>query len=135
MKQVVTFVETKNTVKMKTFFLASFLLLFVGSLEISAQNQHNDNEQIKELIAKKRAYNERYGYGFRIQLYNGNEKRAKNIRARFRYLFPNVYTKLKYDAPEWKIQVGNYKTRLEADKAVMIFSQKFSGIIVIPMGK
>mgnify|MGYP000067767064 FL=1 len=120
---------------MKTFFLASFLLLFVGSLEISAQNQHNDNEQIKELIAKKRAYNERYGFGFRIQLYNGNEKRAKNIRARFRYLFPEVSTKLKYDAPEWKIQVGNYKTRLEADKAVMTFSKKFSGIIVIPMGK
>ena len=135
MKQVVTFVETKNMVKMKIFFLTSFLLFFVGSLEIYAQNQDNDNKQIKELIAKKRAYNGRYGFGFRIQLYNGNEKRAKNIRTRFRSLFPEVSTKLKYDAPEWKIQVGNYKTRLEADKAVMTFSKKFSGIIVIPMGK
>lgn len=135
MKQVVTFVETKIIVKMKTFFLSSLLLLFVGSLEISAQNQDNNNEQIKELIAKKRAYNKRFGFGFKVQLYNGNERRAKSIRNRFRYLFPDVSTKLKYDQPDWKIQVGNYKTRLEADKAIMIFSKKFSGIIVIPMGK
>jgi len=121
--------------KVQLFFLSFLLLFFMGSLEVAAQNQPNDNERIKELIAKKRDYNKRYGFGYRIQLYNGNERRAKSIRGRFRYLFPKVSSKLKYDSPEWKIQVGNYKTRLEADKAIMAFSKKFSGIIVVPMGK
>ena len=33
------------------------------------------------------------------------------------------------------VQVGNYKTKLEADKDAMQFQKKVSGIIVVPMGK
>ena len=47
------------------------------------------------------------GIGYRIQLYNGSEKRAKTIRAKFRIEFPSIETYLKYNAPEWKIQVGS----------------------------
>jgi len=55
--------------------------------------------------------------------------------ARFKAEFPGNFSKLVYYAPEWKVQVGNYKTKLEADKDLIKFQEKFSGIIVIPMGK
>lgn len=121
--------------KVRPFFLSSLLILFIGSLDASAQNQNNDNENIKELISKKRAYNKRFGFGYRIQLYNGTERLARSTKSRFEVEFPEVYSKLEYNEPEWKVQVGNYKTKLEADKDLMLFQKEFSGIIVIPMGK
>ena len=116
-----------------TLFALFIVLFFAGNISISAQD--NSNKKVKKLIAKKRAYNKQFGYGFRIQLYNGREQRARSLHGKFRVLYPNVYSKLKFDSPDWKVQVGNYKTRLEADKALITFSEKFSGIIVIPMGK
>ena len=119
--------------KKTTLFTLFVALFFVGNFNLSAQN--SDNEKVKELIDKKRAYNKQFGFGFRIQLYNGREQKARSLHAKFRVLYPTIYSKLKFDSPDWKVQVGNYKTRLEADKAMIKFSEKFSGIIVIPMGK
>ena len=120
---------------MKSFFLSCLLVFLIGSIDSYAQNENNDSEKIRELISKKRAYNKSFGFGYRIQLYNGNEKIAKSIRSRFRIEFPEVFSRLKYTAPEWKVQVGNYKTKLEADKALILLQKEFSGIIVVPMGK
>jgi len=49
--------------------------------------------------------------------------------------FPDRSSKLVYNSPEWKVQVGTYKTKLEADKDLIKFQKKFTGIIVVPMGK
>ncbi|PQJ77049.1 SPOR domain-containing protein [Polaribacter glomeratus] len=118
------------------FYLASFLFLFIaGSYSISAQNTTNSSTQVKNLMVKKRAFNSKFGYGFRVQIFYGDETKARSLQNKFRGNYPNVYTKLDYDQPYWKVQVGNYKTRLEADKAMVSFSEKFSGLIVIPLGK
>lgn len=121
--------------KLNRIFYVLIFCFLAGSFTAKAQDFTNDNKKIESMLAKKREYNKRYGYGFRIQLYNGLEKRAKSLRGRFRVEFPTIYTKLRYDAPEWKIQVGNYKTRLDADKALVKISEKFSGAIVVPAGE
>ncbi|PWG06088.1 SPOR domain-containing protein [Polaribacter aquimarinus] len=120
----------------KNFKLISLtLLICILSLNSYAQDKTVSTKEIKDLIAKKRAFNKKHGFGYRIQLYNGNEQKARKFRARFRIEFPNNEIKLVYRAPEWKVQVGNYKTKLEADKDLIKFQEKFSGIIVVPMGK
>tara|TARA_B110000967_G_scaffold172174_1_gene183075 strand:- start:23081 stop:23449 length:369 start_codon:yes stop_codon:yes gene_type:complete len=116
-------------------FLLLFTILIAGINNFSAQNKTNSTSEIKRLISKKRAYNSSYGYGFRIQIYYGNETKARSLQNKFKANFPDLYTKLDYDKPDWKVLVGNYKTKLEADKAVINFSEKFSGLIVIPLGK
>ena len=118
-----------------TFLVIAFLFFIVGNSNISAQNKTNTGSQVKRLITKKRSYNKSYGHGYRIQIYYGNETKARSLQSKFRVNFPGVYNKLNYDKPDWKVLVGNYKTKLEADKAVINFSEKFSGLIVIPLGK
>ena len=110
-------------------------VLFTVSYSSFSQNKTNESAAIKSLISKKRSFNKTYGFGYRIQLYNGNEQKARSYNAQFELEFPGIPSKLVYNAPEWKVQVGNYKTKLEADKDLMIFQKKFSAIIVIPMGK
>lgn len=117
------------------FFKFLFLILISSSLEGNAQNNIETSHQIKSLIAKKRAFNEAYGYGFVIQIYYGNETKARSLRDKFKLEFPGVYTELDYDKPDWKVLVGRYKTKLEADKALIKFSEEFAGLIVIPLGK
>lgn len=119
---------------MKNNFLATvFFLLLFGVFGVSAQSNYTNNKNINSLLEKKREYNRYNSTGYRIQLYNGFEKQAKSIRNRFENQYPGVYTKLTYEQPDWKIQVGNYKTRLHADRALNRIREKFSGAIVVPM--
>ncbi|QTD38917.1 SPOR domain-containing protein [Polaribacter batillariae] len=121
----------KNTLFLKILFVS----LFFGTTTLSAQNATNSSEEIKRLIEKKRDYDKVVGFGYKIQIYNGKETTAKRKQAQFKILYPRVYSRLVYNAPEWKVQVGNYKTKLDADRALLIFQEEFSGIIVVPMGK
>ena len=121
--------------KQKTFLSFILFAILLGTNSLYSQNKTNTSNEVKNLIDKKRSFNKQYGYGYRIHIYYGDETKARSIESKFKIHFQNVYTKLDYDQPYWKVQVGNYKTKLEADKAVINFSEKFSGLIVIPLGK
>ena len=125
----------KNISHMRNIKTILFLVVFtlIGMLEMKGQEAYNDTEAIKKLIEKKKEYNKTHKTGYLIQLYNGLERTAKSTRYRFKIEFPGIPTELEYKAPEWKVQVGNYKTRLEADRALNKIREKFSGAIVIPM--
>jgi len=112
--------------------LAFIVFVFVGFLQLNSQSKYTSNESINSLLAKKRKYNSKNGSGYRIQLYNGAEKRARNIRYNFNIKFPGERTELTYEAPDWKVKVGRYYTKLEADRALNKIKEKFSGAIVIP---
>ena len=120
----------------KRFPFLLFFALFFFSIHISfGQEKKTENQLIEEFIDKKKDFNKDFGYGFRIQLYNGFEVEAKTTRAKFRIEFPEIKTYLVYRQPEWKIQVGTYKTKLEADRALLEIKREFSGAIVVPLGK
>lgn len=119
----------------KSFYVTFLLVLFAANYTVFSQNNTKKSSEIKNMISKKRNFNKEYGFGYRIQLYNGNEQQARKFRAKFNIEFPESVSKLVYNAPEWKVQVGKYKTKLEADKDLIKFQEKFSGIIVVPMGK
>jgi len=104
------------------------LLCFIFSLTANAQ----ENKKINEVLAKKIEYNKnnRLGKGYKIQLYNGNESTAYRIKGNFEATY-GIVASLSYESPEWKVRVGNYKTRLEADRALLIFKEKFGGAIIL----
>lgn len=120
----------------KSILIAFFAgLLFATAPTSFAQEQKSDTQLIEEFIAKKKNFNKEFGHGFRIQLYNGFEVEAKKTQAKFRIEFPDIRTYIVYRQPEWKIQVGIYKTKLEADRALLEIKKEFSGAIVVPLGK
>ena len=122
---------------MKSKRIALLFLFFFIAISHSTYSQKKTTklEEIRNIISKKRNFNKEFGFGYRIQLYNGNEQQARQILTRFNVDFPNRFSKLVYNSPEWKVQVGNYKTKLEADKDLIKFQKKITGIIVVPLGK
>lgn len=120
----------------KSSYIFFFLFLSFCSIQTSfSQEKKTDGELVADLIAKKKEFNKEFGFGFRIQLYNGFEVEAKKTEAKFKIDFPEVKTHLLYRQPEWKIQVGFYKTQLEADRALLEFKKKYESAIAIPLGK
>jgi hypothetical protein len=56
--------------------------------------------------------------GYRIQIYMDNSSKAKNeairIESLFNETFPDVGTYVRYNAPNWKVLVGDFRTKEEA---------------------
>ncbi len=115
----------KTTLKTLIIFLAFFVQMQKGL------GQNTITKEVSQLISKKRAYNKENGYTYTIQLYNGSEKKAKNIKNKFSKIYYWVKTKIEYDAPDWKIFVGQYQTKLEADRALNKYRDKFTSAIIV----
>ena len=69
--------------------------------------------------------------GYRVQIYNGNKTETLKKRSEFISAFPKVAIYTLYEAPEYKIQAGDFRTRLEAEKFLkQVQSNMGSGLVV-----
>lgn len=116
-----------------------FLICFV-SLQFSVSGQNKEGEvrietsaHVDEMLAQKKDYNkslESYK-GFKIQIYYGSEKECYELKDEFSSLFPDIATSIIFSTPQWKLQVGNYRTRLDADRAIINIKKEYPGAIVL----
>lgn len=115
---------------LKRLLMSAFMLIFIS---INYTYGQSENEKIDKLIEQKRFYNKKNKAlgGFKIQIYNGNETQANKIKREFEVLYPEYSTTIKYKSPEWKTQVGPFKTRLEADRTLLTIKENYVGAIVI----
>ncbi|MDG2194852.1 MAG: SPOR domain-containing protein [Polaribacter sp.] len=116
--------------KIHLIFFSFLFIVCVGSFHTSAQT--TQSKEVTALVKKKRAYNKKNGFGFRVQLLYGEELAIRKVLKKFQSTYPSIQTEIKYDEPYWKAFVGEYKTRLEADKALNLFKKGFSSAIVVP---
>lgn len=114
------------------FVLFGFLSISVHA-QISGDMNIKTNEGIDKLISQKIAYNKSLKTirGYKIQLYYGSEQGAYGIKDKFNKLYPEISAKLTFNTPDWKIQAGNYYTKLQADHDIVQFKIDFPGAIVI----
>lgn len=116
--------------------LLAFILMIPGVL-LSQENEGDlrveSSASVKELIAQKIAYNkEQNSYpGYKIQIYYGSEKECYEIKDEFTSLFPDIPTSIIFSTPQWKLQVGEYRSRLEADKSIQSIKKEYPSAIVL----
>jgi len=103
----------------KTVVFLFFLLCYTFNSYAQSEGtiKVQSNESIKQLVAKKRAYNK-----------NRNEIK---VREQFNSVFPDIRSELKFNSPDWKVWAGSYKTKLEADKALADIKEGFPSAIRI----
>ena len=55
--------------------------------------------------------------GFRVQVYNGNQRaKATELRTEVLQKFPHTSAYIIYQQPNFKLRLGDFKTRIEAMK-------------------
>lgn len=119
---------------MNKFSIKTIILLFFAIfLSIVNSYAQSENDKINTLIEQKKAFNKinKNIIVFKIQIYNGNETQAHAVQRSFGADFPEYRAKIKYDTPEFKIHAGNFRTRLEADRALNSIKVKYAGAIVL----
>ncbi len=93
-----------------TFLLISLLV----SCNLMGQIITHKDERIDKMVAQK-AQKEIIGY--RIQICFDSEKKiVDKARIKFSTLFPKIDTYIKFEAPNFNLKVGDFRTLIEAEK-------------------
>jgi len=70
--------------------------------------------------------------GFRVQIYSGSDRKgAYTAQARFQDKHPDVRTYLIYREPNFKVRVGDYRSRLEAEKVMEELRPAFTSLFIV----
>jgi len=71
--------------------------------------------------------------GYRVQVFlNADRKQAESIRAQFLQKHPETPAYLSYQAPNFKVRVGDLLTRLEGEKLRAELKAEFPGCYIVP---
>jgi hypothetical protein len=92
----------------------------------------NQDADIDRLLAIKKQMNtsESASDRYKIQVYSGNRSEAEKSRSKLRNTYNQWKTSLVYETPNYKIWVGNFRTRLEADRALKKIKSKFPSAFI-----
>jgi hypothetical protein len=91
--------------------------------------------KLDELIEKQKQENlEKQSMpGYRIQIYfGGNRQKAAEYKNEFSTLYPEIPAYLSYQQPNYKVRVGDYRSRFEARKLLSQLEGKFPTTFVVP---
>jgi hypothetical protein len=105
------------------------LLISLGSFTFTAaQNgvvEVHQDKQIDALLRMKKEVDAKAA-NYKIQIYSGNRAGAEKAQTAFRNAFGEWPSTKEFETPNYKIWVGNFKTRLEADRALVKIKRKFA---------
>jgi len=122
--------------KLKFFILLVFIVFLQNNLEAQTEDgtvRIESSAHIDQMLAQKKNYNkslEKF-QGFKIQIYYGSEKECYEVKEEFKSLYPDIATSIIFSTPQWKLQIGNYRTRLEADHSMVGIKKEYPSAIVL----
>ena len=111
-----------------------FTLVFVCfSYGQNASITINANEKISEILTlkKKLETENKLSDGYTIQLYYGELKVASRIIRDYQNYYDSWPASIKYETPNYKVWVGNFNTRLEADRARIEIKNKYPSAFIL----
>ena len=100
-----------------------------GTIKVKGENLFLDSliEKVKETNSIHKTIK-----GYRIQLFSGTERNnANEVKTRFLKLYPEFNAYLLYNQPYYKIRVGNFRTRLDAEVAYQKIKNVFDECIIV----
>jgi hypothetical protein len=116
-----------------------FSLIIILSQNIFSQEKTgrvvvNEEKRITELFSRYTAENASNPSidGYRVQLHFGNDRdKAKEVKTKFLKLYSDIEAYESYQQPNFRIRVGDFRTRLEAVKFQKQIHQQFPGAFVV----
>lgn len=114
-----------------TLFTLSITLLSLNNL--TAQITINQDSKLENLLQEKRKMNtfitatDKY----KIQIFYGDSQGARKTLTDFKRSFPDTDATIVFSSPNYKVQVGNYKSKIEADRNRLLIREKYTDALVV----
>ena len=118
------------------------MLVFLSFLTLCQLNAFGQSKEgtvriessahIDEMVAQKKDYNKTIEtlQGYKIQIYSGRRVSAEKSKSDFRNSYGKWTSKLVYETPNYKVWVGSFRSRLEADRALLEVKRKFPNAFI-----
>lgn len=128
-----------KTLKNKTQFLL-IILAILFSQNIFCQIKNNIIEQevkIDQLLSEKRKNNASITINdkFKIQIFFGTIEESKKNLTAFKKEFKYMDGTIVFSNPSYKVWVGSYKSKIEAEKALLSIKKKYPSANIINPNK
>ncbi len=111
-----------------------FIALFAGfTTQISAQEGNITIEQdprIDELLKLYAEVNSKSDY-YQIQVGFGSYQKAQNLKTKVDIDFAGWYSKIEFESPTYRVRLGKFKTKLEAERKYMEVRKKYPEAILL----
>jgi hypothetical protein len=88
------------------------------------------DSRISRLDSLKREY-PTLPSGYRLQIFFGERSAAREKRAEFLREFPEVGAHISYLAPNFRLRVGDFRTRLECEKFKAEIGDRYPGSFIV----
>ena len=103
------------------------IVLFACITSISSAQEGKVTIEQDENIAKLLEYKKdlKTVELYKIQVFQGSRTFAEELKASFESKYNDWPTEMVYETPNYKIWVGNFRSRLEADKALIKIKKNY----------
>jgi hypothetical protein len=120
--------------KIKPYLISISFIIF-SSLLIgqNATITINEDEKILEILALKKSLEveNKLAVGYTIQLYYGELNEANKIIREYRNHFDSWPASIEYETPNYKVWVGSFSSRFEADRTRLEIEDKFPSAFIL----
>lgn len=123
----------------KNYVVLTVLLSF-STCYLQAQNQNitlNQDPKFEQLLNEKRKINASITINdrYKIQIFSGDSEKAKKTLFDFKQEFENTDGTIVFSTPNYKVWVGNFKTRIEAERNLADIKKKYKNVLLIKPSK
>jgi hypothetical protein len=120
--------------------LLLFVLFTLTINRATAQSSNlnlNQDPKFEQLLNEKRKSNSNLSYNdrYKIQIFNGVSETAKKTLNEFRQEFKNLDGTIIFNTPNYKVWVGNFRTRMEAERNLAEIQKKYKSVFLIKPSK
>lgn len=99
---------------MNSIFKISIIFLFINSFSLTAQVNVVKDNRIDEKITNKA---QKQILGYRVQIcFDSDKNLVDQMRAKFISQYPKIDTYITFDAPNFNLKVGDFRSQIEAEK-------------------
>lgn len=124
--------------KILLYLIVLFFSFHIASAQERGKVRVTIDPQIDSLIAKRLelSKNNKSGNsisvsGFRVQIFSGLERQAAYTeQAKFKVRYPAYNTYISYVQPNYRLRVGDFRTKLEAEKFMNELKKFYSSMFI-----
>ena len=113
------------------------IILFSASYTLFSQAHEVDKKKLESLLQLRKEMINNYQLKsfYTIQLFSGKQSGAEQVKNEYDASFRSHKATIEFETPNYKVWVGRFRTKLEADKVYHKLSKDYPSALVFRPGR
>lgn len=125
--------------KLKPYYISLIFLTF-WSINSHAQEGNvsvNQDTRFEQLLKEKRKINPSITVNdrYKVQIFYGDNDKARKALSDFKRDFKNIDGTIVFESPTYKVWVGNFKSKIDAERTMVDIKKKYPHALLIKPNK